>query len=505
MKRFIHHILLFIALTLAAANAGAATLTVTAGGLRSAVEAGSHTGDIELVLTGSMNVTDFEFMALNMPALQKLDLSQVVVEAYDGEQTFTGRTHCEAGALPECALLGLPLMSLKLPKDLKAIKPGALAGLRIREIELPGTLTEIGDHAFADCAYLTSVTVPASVQFLGKGAFKGCANLGTAVIGCNPDSIGSFTFAGCRSLRSVNLPQSIKSIGESAFNGCAALTAVAFPERIEHIGADAFYGCGLQEIDFTGCTYLKSIGSWAFAGNISLADVRFPSGLKEIGTGAFFSNSSLRAGSIPTALTEVPDFAFTGATATRDLLAGSNVEHIGKYALADWTGVQVFVLPATLETLDEGAMANWSDLDTIRADKLTIVPALGDDVWGDISKNNVYLRVTPELKDAFAAAPQWQDFSITTNGPDSSTLVAEHTVTETPIVKARFEGLTLHLTASDDITGVQFHDISGRSFTLPASADGQHMSVDTSAWDAEVMIVRVRLADGNTAVLKLLR
>ena len=44
------------------------------------------------------------------------------------------------------------------------------------------TITKIGDEAFYDCSYLTSVTIPASVTTIGREAFWGCANLATATI-----------------------------------------------------------------------------------------------------------------------------------------------------------------------------------------------------------------------------------------------------------------------------------------------------------------------------------
>ena len=42
---------------------------------------------------------------------------------------------------------------------------------------MPGSVTSIGDKAFADCTSLTSVTIPGSVISIGDGAFEYCTSL----------------------------------------------------------------------------------------------------------------------------------------------------------------------------------------------------------------------------------------------------------------------------------------------------------------------------------------
>lgn len=65
----------------------------------------------------------------------------------------------------------------------------------LTSIEIPGTVTTIGDYAFSNCSDLTSVIIPDSVT-----------------------SIGSSVFYNCKSLTSVVIPDSVTSIGNSAFS-----------------------------------------------------------------------------------------------------------------------------------------------------------------------------------------------------------------------------------------------------------------------------------------------
>jgi hypothetical protein len=44
-------------------------------------------------------------------------------------------------------------------------------------IDLPKTLTSIGDGAFANCKSLSSIEIPESVTVLGDEAFANCENL----------------------------------------------------------------------------------------------------------------------------------------------------------------------------------------------------------------------------------------------------------------------------------------------------------------------------------------
>lgn len=51
--------------------------------------------------------------------------------------------------------------------------PGALQDVPLRSIELPTTLTTIGSKAFANCMYLTKMTMPTSVRSIAFDAFNG--------------------------------------------------------------------------------------------------------------------------------------------------------------------------------------------------------------------------------------------------------------------------------------------------------------------------------------------
>lgn len=87
-------------------------------------------------------------------------------------------------------------------------------------------VTSIGDKAFEDCFWLTSVTIPDNVKSIGEWAFAGCIALISIILPDSVTSIGEKAFYCCWELTSVNIPNSVIKIGDMAFKGCANLTSI---------------------------------------------------------------------------------------------------------------------------------------------------------------------------------------------------------------------------------------------------------------------------------------
>ena len=142
------------------------------------------------------------------------------------------------------------------------------------------SVTSIGDHAFAYCDDLTSITLPASVTSIENYAFYVCYGLTAVhissleawckisfgnsdsnplchgcylylngelvtelVIPASVTSIGDYAFFYCESLTSITIPEGVTSIGDDAFRGCRSLTTITIPESVVNIGSSAFEGC----------------------------------------------------------------------------------------------------------------------------------------------------------------------------------------------------------------------------------------------------------------------
>ena len=133
-----------------------------------------------------------------------------------------------------------------------------LACSSLKSVNIPSSVTEIGEYTFSGCSSLTSVNIPSSVTEIGRYAFSQCWHLTSVNIPSGVTEIGEYTFSGCRSLTSVNIPSSVTKIREYAFSDCSGLRSVyVYAETPPSISANAFEGC-----DSKNCTVYVPKGTY---------------------------------------------------------------------------------------------------------------------------------------------------------------------------------------------------------------------------------------------------
>ena len=165
----------------------------------------------------------------------------------------------------------------------------------ITSVNIPNSITSIGNAAFYNCSGLTSVTIPNSVTSIGESAFYNCSGLSSITIPNSITSIEYGTFSGCSGLASITLPNSVTSIGNNAFNGCSGLTSITLPNSVTSIGNSTFRGCsGLASVTFEDNISLDSIGNYVFSNCSGLTSITLPESITSIGSGAFNGCSFLQ-------------------------------------------------------------------------------------------------------------------------------------------------------------------------------------------------------------------
>ena len=119
---------------------------------------------------------------------------------------------------------------------------------------IPGTVTTIGDCAFAYSSGLTVVTIPTSVTSIGDEAFRCCKGLTSVTIPNSVTTIGRLAFFECSGLKSVTIHGSVTSIGDRAFLECSGLTDVyshiTDPSRLPY-ATSLFH---LDDLNYSGRT-----------------------------------------------------------------------------------------------------------------------------------------------------------------------------------------------------------------------------------------------------------
>ena len=144
--------------------------------------------------------------------------------AVDSENPkYDSRDNCNA--IIETATNNLMVGCSKtvIPNTVATIGTYAFWGLRFTSIDIPNSVSEIGDDAFGYCYYLEDINLGNSVTYIGKHAFQ---------------------FSGVKNLV---IPNSVTTLSDGSFQDCDSLTDLIIGENVGYIGEEAFYGASNLE------------------------------------------------------------------------------------------------------------------------------------------------------------------------------------------------------------------------------------------------------------------
>lgn len=130
------------------------------------------------------------------------------------------------------------------------------ANAEIKNLVIPDGVTNIGSYAFIKGLFNT-VTIPGSVSQIGNYSFYKCTSLASVKIAKGVGRIRASAFLGCTALSSITFPEGMTRIGGSAFMDCTALESVEIPASM--IGDGSLPGVG--DNAFKQCSKLKLVKS----------------------------------------------------------------------------------------------------------------------------------------------------------------------------------------------------------------------------------------------------
>ena len=255
---------------------------------------------------------------------------------------------------------------VEIPDTVTAIGDEAfLNNKTMIHVLIPDSVKRIGNSAFEGCTSLLSVSIPDSVESIGESAFYRCTSLGYAYLPNNEKYtvIESSLFRGCKWLTEIVIPPQLLEIKEGAFENCSSLISVELPNSIEKLGDEygpVVYGAGgvfqnctlLQEVNipknlqflgaytFFGCSTIdniripKNITKTGYYGNFfaecdSLEHITFDEGITNIAEGLFHNCTSLKEIELPYTITEIGNGAFSGCKNLKEISLPRGVRKIG--------------------------------------------------------------------------------------------------------------------------------------------------------------------------------
>ena len=194
-----------------------------------------------------------------------------------------------------------------------------------RYVDLPSTLTTIGNSAFAYCTKITGVNIPSSVTTIGSSAFYNCTSLEQVVIPEGITNIPWGTFENCTNIKRVTIPSTVKVIDSEAFAYCSQLAEVKLPENLESIGSGAFEYCTALSDIYIPDT-VSDIGPYAFRKCTGLREVHLPESINVIVREMFIDCNNLQRINIPAGVQDIERYAFYACEKLYEVANYSNLK-----------------------------------------------------------------------------------------------------------------------------------------------------------------------------------
>lgn len=328
-------------------------------------------------------------------------------------------------------------------------------------IVIPDTVTKNGEtynvigvnqYAFANCAWVNTVSIGRYVSAIEPSAFRGCKNLTAITVDANNlqfadqdgvlfDKCGLYLYAypAGRAAATYDIPDTCDTVGTQSFYGAVNLTSLTVPTSVKNIGAKAFAQCNaLEEItlpflggnaeDSRTFNYVFGSDSWSSYGGV-------PQSLKTVTVltdtlvgSAFYNCTYIENIYLPNCkkLTEIPYECFSFCTSLHTLSFGNassqdgmvvipdSVAVIGLDAFRSCTSIRGITLGRSTTTLEEGAFRDCTSLAQFAVAKGNT--AFMADQWGVLySKDQTTLHYYP-------AGRAWPYYNVS----DSTTTIGSY-------------------------------------------------------------------------------
>jgi hypothetical protein len=233
----------------------------------------------------------------------------------------------------------------------------------LENIDLDGIKT-IQNRAFMGCNSLTEVEVPLSITKMGEGVFSHCMSLGTVRFNATVSVLPNYTFYNVQ-LKELVIGNAVLEIGKDVLRGSSStLETIKLSDAMTTLPANAFSGySALKEVNLPAS--LTAIPYGCFSGCSALTEITLPSRIETIGEEAFFGCTSLTSIKIPSRVTHIPARAFYECTSLSSVTFTKNVTSIGEQAFWRCEAFRSIVLPDSIQAVGAEAFGMCLNLTKI--------------------------------------------------------------------------------------------------------------------------------------------
>ena len=202
----------------------------------------------------------------------------------------------------------------------------------LSEVNLPTTLTTMGQSCFANVPSLKEITIKSELTITGSStALSPFKNTGleriTFVDGITKVPQKLFR-EGCSNVTEINLPSSITKIDTDAFYGCSSLATINLPESIEVIEYNAFYGAtSLTELNINSSWYKHGSNLISPFNGSAIKDVYVQGGITELNRMELAGSSDGITLHLPTSVTSIDSYAFEKGETYSVIYDGTEAEY----------------------------------------------------------------------------------------------------------------------------------------------------------------------------------
>lgn len=239
------------------------------------------------------------------------------------------------------------ISSIEMPDSIRTIGARAFANTRLTELTLPAGVTALSESVLEGCTQLRLLTLHADLLSIGQRALAGCTALTSIDLPASLLTLGNHAFTGS-GLTHVKIPASLTAIPEGAFLRCASLTSVELHDNVTSIGGAAF-----AETALTSFTYPKNIIGpvSAFENCTQLSHVTLTGGARRID--GFEGCTALESIAIPEGITEIDSRAFYGCTALKEVSLPESLTLIGPSAFWGCTSLEAITIPSGVSAVED--------------------------------------------------------------------------------------------------------------------------------------------------------